>query len=228
MQELGKKAAGVKAATLIENGMIVGLGTGTTAAYFIQALIEKSQQGLRIKTVASSHRSAEMAKAGGLPVFEINEVSHIDITVDGADQIDQQKRMIKGGGGAHVREKILASASAEMVVIADASKVVDFLGNIKLPVEILPYGHIFCRKKIESFGFSGSWRCCDASNLNQELFVTENGNFLFDIQFKSLIKNPEEIHAILLAIPGVIDTGFFFHLAKRGIIGKADGTTFNI
>src|SRR5437016_2136768 len=119
MQELGKKAAGEKAATLIENGMIVGLGTGSTAAYFIQALIQRK---LRIKTVASSHRSAEMAKAGGLAVFELNEVSHIDITVDGVDQIDHQKRMIKGGGGAHVREKILASASEEMVVIADASK----------------------------------------------------------------------------------------------------------
>lgn len=225
IMETGKKAAGVKAVTLIEDGMIVGLGTGSTAAYFIKALIEKR---LRIKTVASSKRSEEMAKAGGLHVLDINEVDHVDITVDGADEIDHQKRMIKGGGGAHVREKILAYASSEMIVIADESKVVTQLGKTKLPVEVLPYGHNFAKLKIEQLGFTGSWRVANSTNLVQELFISDNGNLILDIHFSSLLKNPEQVHYALLEIPGVIDTGFFFNIAKKAIIGKADGTTFNI
>jgi ribose 5-phosphate isomerase A len=223
--EIGKKAAGEKAATIIEDGMVVGLGTGSTTAYFIQALIKKR---LRIKTVASSNRSAEIAKAGGLHVLEIDEVDHIDITVDGADEIDHQKRLIKGGGGAHVREKILACASSEMIVIADENKVVRHLGKTKLPIEILPYGHNFAKLKIESLGYVGSWRVADPTNLVQELYVTDNGNFILDIHFPNLLKNPEEVHASLLEIPGVVDTGFFFNIAKSAIIGKSDGTTFNI
>lgn len=223
--ETGKKAAGEKAATMIEDDMIVGLGTGSTAAYFIQALIKKK---LRIKTVASSQRSEEMAKAGGLHVLNINEVNRIDITVDGADEIDHQRRLIKGGGGAHVREKILACASSEMIVIADESKVVTKLGKTKLPVEILPYGHNFAKLRIESLGYSSSWRVADVTSLLQELYVSENGNFILDIHFPSLLKNPEEVHAKLLEIPGVVDTGFFFNLAKKAIIGRSDGTTINI
>lgn len=223
--ENGKKAAGEKAATFIENGMIVGLGTGTTAAYFIEALIRKSKEGLRIKAVASSHRSFEQAKEGGIPVFEINEVSHIDVTIDGADEIDHQKRMIKGGGGAHVKEKILAFSSAEMIAIVDESKVVQTLGIGKLPVEIVPYGSLFTQKKIEMLGLCGKWRTAKSNQLNQELFVTENGNFLFDIEFKTPPKSPEKLDELLLQIPGVVDTGFFFKIAKKAIIGKADGST---
>ena len=226
--DIAKQAAGEKAATFIESGMIVGLGTGSTAAYFIAALIAKYKQGLRIKAVASSHRSAESAKAGGIPVYDINDVTHIDITVDGADEIDPLKRMIKGGGGAHVREKILAASSSEMVVIVDESKVVQTLGKSKLPVEILPYGSTFSRKKIEALGLTGKWRCCDATSLNQELFVTENGNFIFDIYFNSPIQHPEKVNEQLMQIPGVISTGFFFKMAGRVIVGKPDGSTFSI
>ncbi|HSX13578.1 MAG TPA: ribose-5-phosphate isomerase RpiA [Chlamydiales bacterium] len=225
MNETGKKAAGVQAANLIEDGMVVGLGTGSTTAYFIQALIEKR---LRIKTVASSKRSHEIAKAGGLHVLDINEVDHIDMTVDGTDEIDPQKRLIKGGGGALVREKILALSSSEMVVIADVSKVVTQLGKAKLPVEILPYGHLFARKKIEHLGYSSTWRIADPTSLNQEQYVSDNGNYILDIHFPTLLKNPEEVNQIILEIPGVVDTGFFFKIAKRAIIGRNDGTTFNI
>lgn len=226
--EIAKKAAGEKAATLIENGMIVGLGTGSTAAYFIEALALKCKQGLRIKAVASSHRSAELAKKRGIPIFDLNEMTHVDVTVDGADEIDHQKRMIKGGGGAHVREKILAAAGAELIIIVDESKVVKTLGTKKLPIEILPYGSTFARKKIEAMGYAGKWRCSDASHLNQELFVTENGNFLLDIALKTPLQSPEKLEAQILQIPGVVDTGFFFHMAGRVIVGKSDGTTFSI
>ena len=217
--ELGKRIAAEKAATLIEDGMIVGLGTGSTASYFIQALIVRFQKGLRIQTVASSHRSSEMAKAKGLLVFDINQVSHIDITVDGADEIDEKKRMIKGGGGAHVREKILASSSKKMIVIVDESKLVKTIGKAKLPIEILPYGSLFTQKKIKSLGFLGTFR---------ENFITENGNLIFDLIFPSPPGNPEQIEQQLLNIPGVVDTGFFFNMADTVIIGKSDGTVISI
>lgn len=224
-QEQGKKAAGEKAVSFIEDGMIVGLGTGTTAAYFIEALIVKCKQGMKIKAVASSERSSEMAKSGGIPILDINDVTYIDVTVDGADEIDSKKRMIKGGGGAHVREKILASSSSEMIVIIDESKVVSSIGHCKLPIEIVPYGSLFTQKKLEQLGLSGKWRCCNASNLSQELYVTENGNFLLDIYFERPPSSPEKTNEEIMQIPGVVDTGFFFDLASKVIIGKADGST---
>lgn len=220
-----KRAAGQHAATFIENGMIVGIGTGSTAHYFIEALILKCKEGMKIKAAASSSQSAEIARAGGIPIFDINELTHIDLTIDGADEIDPQMRMIKGGGGAHVREKILATASAEMIVIIDESKLVSVLGQTKLPVEILPFGSSFTRRKIENLGFTGKWRCSGSSSLNQELFVTDNGNFLFDIYFQTPPEIPEKMHADLIQLPGVVDTGFFFNIARRVIIGKSDGST---
>jgi ribose 5-phosphate isomerase A len=217
--EEAKKAAGRKAAEFIQQGMIVGLGTGSTALFFIDALIERCRQGLKIEAVASSHASAERAKKGGVRLLDINAAPHIDITVDGADEIDPKKRMIKGGGGAHVREKILAAASHEMVVIVDETKLVPSLGRHKLPVEVLFYGSPSTRKKIERAGYTGQWRLSEDGNL----FLTENGNLLFDIQFPAPLSSPERDHERLIQIPGVVDTGFFFGLAGRVVIGFFDG-----
>ncbi len=219
--EDAKQAAGRKAAEFIENGMIVGLGTGTTAVHFIEALIQKAKKGLHIQAVASSRHSADMAKKGGIPILDINAVSHVDITVDGADEIDPKKRMIKGGGGAHVREKILASSSHEMIVIVDESKLVPAIGKAKLPVEILFYGSPATRLKIEKLGHQGRWRMSPDGTL----FITENGNLLFDIHFPSPPSHPEKVHQELIALPGVVDTGFFFGLAGRVIVGYSDGQT---
>lgn len=215
--DIAKKAAGHKAAEFIEDGMIVGLGTGSTAIYFIDRLIEKN---LKIQTVASSKASADRATRGGLQVLNLNEVLHVDITVDGADEIDPLKRMIKGGGGAHVREKILASASREMVVIIDETKQVPSIGVGKLPLEILPYGSTSTLRHLSSAGYKGGWR----KGAEGSLFVTENGNFIFDLQFDTPPKSPEAEHATLMQIPGVLDTGFFFHLAGRVVVGRPDGT----
>lgn len=216
-QEEAKQAVGRKAAELIKSGMVVGLGSGTTATHFIQTLIEKK---LRIQAVASSRKSAEIAKKGGIPIVDINDVSHIDLTIDGADEIDEKKRMIKGGGGAHVREKILASSSREMVVIVDETKLVPVLGRAKLPVEILFYGSPATRAKIENLGYQGTWR----KQSDGSLFITENGNLLFDIQFSSPPSSPEGEHEKLIQIPGVVDTGFFFDLAGRVLVGSSDGS----
>jgi ribose 5-phosphate isomerase A len=212
-QEIAKKAAGDKAASFVRDGMIIGLGTGSTALYFIQALIAKKPS---IQTVASSKASADLARKGGLVVLELNQVSHIDLTVDGADEIDAKKRMIKGGGGAHVREKILAFASREMVVIVDETKQVDTIGHTKLPIEILPYGSSFTKKKIDTLGFRTTWR---------PSFVTDNGNMILDLFFEKPPQHPEKLHNELLHIPGVVDTGFFFGMAGRVIVGKSNGTS---
>jgi ribose 5-phosphate isomerase A len=218
-QDLAKQRAAQRGAEFIEDGQIVGLGTGSTAVHFIDALIERCKKGLQIRVVPSSRHSADRAQRGGLEVLDINSAPRIDITVDGADEIDPKKRMIKGRGGAHVREKILAASSTEMVVIVDESKLVPRLGVGILPVEILFYGSPATRQKIEDLGFEGKWRM----NPDGTLFVSENGNLLFDLSFGSPLTDPEREHAKLIQIPGVIDTGFFFGLAGRIIIGYWDG-----
>ena len=219
MHEIAKIAAGKKAAEWIESGMIVGLGTGSTAKAFIQALVERCRSGFKIQAVSSSRASADLARKGGIEVLDINEVPRVDITVDGADEIDPQKRMIKGGGGALLREKILACASRELVVVVDESKQVSALGRGKLPVEIVFYGSPSTRRKLEDLGYQGHWR----HNPDDTLFVTENGNLIFDIQFDAPPRSPETEHEKIRQIPGVVDTGFFFHLAGRVIVGHFSG-----
>jgi ribose 5-phosphate isomerase A len=218
--DLAKRRAAEAAAEWIENGQIVGLGTGSTAAYFIDALVDRCKRGLKIKAVPSSRHSSDRASKGGIEILDINSVPRIDITVDGVDEIDPKKRMIKGRGGAHVREKILASSSTEMIVVADESKEVGHLGVGPLPVEILFYGSPATRQKIEDLGYNGKWRM----NGDGTLFVTENGNLIFDIAFEFPLQNPEMEEAKLIEIPGVVDTGFFFHLAGRVVIGCKDGS----
>lgn len=221
MSQEAKIAAGQKAAECITSGMIVGLGSGSTAECFIRSLIKRCREGLRIQTVSSSRASTDLAKKGGIEVLDINSVPRIDLTVDGADEIDPKKRMIKGGGGAHVREKILASSSGEMIVIVDETKIVPSVGRHKLPVEVMFYGSPATRTKIEALGFEGKWRL----NEDNTLYITENGNLLFDIHFKSPPAVPEQVHEAICNIPGVIDTGFFFNLAGRVIVGYPDGRT---
>lgn len=214
-----KKAVGHRAAELIENGMLVGLGTGTTVYYFIEQLIEKCKAGLKIQAVASSNQSLKQAKEGRIPLLDVDKVTSLDMTVDGADEIDPQKRMIKGGGGALVREKIVAAMSREMVVIVDETKLVPALGNAKLPVEIIPFAKNSILHHIEKAGYRGSFR----RNAGGMPYVTDNGNLIVDIHFGAPREKPELDHEALIHIPGVVDTGFFFNLAGRVIVGFADG-----
>jgi len=218
--EDAKKAAGRAAADLIKNDMIVGLGTGSTANYFIEELAFRVKHGLHLKAaIPSSKRSHDLAKRLALPVQDINDAPYIDITVDGADEIDPLKRIIKGGGGAHVREKILAANSHEMIVIVDEAKRVPKVGVGKLPIEILFYGSPATRNRLEKMGYFGKWRL----NENGSLFITENSNLIYDVFFDAPPAYPEQVHEEIIHIPGVIDTGFFFNLAGRVIIGFLDG-----
>jgi ribose 5-phosphate isomerase A len=219
MHEEIKKAIGEHAADLVHQGMHVGLGTGSTAFYFIQSLIEKCKKGLKVKALASSQRSYDQAIKGGIPMLDINQTTSLDIYVDGADEIDPLKRMIKGKGGALVKEKILASMSREMIVIVDQSKLVDHLGKDVLPVEIIPYAYGSTLHHLEKLGYKGTLRKKDDGNL----YITENHNYIYDIAFSSPTLHPEKDHEMIRNIPGVVDTGFFFHLAGRVIVGFFDG-----
>jgi ribose 5-phosphate isomerase A len=214
-----KKAVGYQAAELIQDGMRVGLGTGSTAFFFIERLIQRCKEGLKVHTAASSQHSFQQARNGGIPLLDINNLTTLDVTVDGADEIDPKKRMIKGGGGAHVREKILATMSHELIIIVDESKLVPELGTCKLPVEVLPFAHRATLHRIEKAGYKGTFRTASDGSL----FVTDNHNLIVDIEFEKTRNQPEDDHEILIHLPGVVDTGFFFNLAGRVIIGFFDG-----
>ncbi len=215
--ETCKKAAAEKAVSFIKDGMTIGIGTGTTTFYFIEKLIKKCKAGLKIKAIASSQRSYEQARQGKIPLIDINSIKNLDIYVDGADEIDPEKRMIKGGGGALVREKIAAGMSQEMIVIVDESKLVDKLGRRPLPVEIIPFGSSATIHKLGLLGYPGKLRLAS----DKTPYITDNHNFIYDVRLKK--PHPEMDHEEITSIPGVVDTGFFFGLAGRVVIGFSDG-----
>lgn len=217
--QIAKKSAGYAAAAFVQDGMTVGLGTGSTAAYFIERLIERCRNGLKIFTVATSSRSETLAREGGIPIIDINTLSSIDLTVDGADEIDKDKRMIKGGGGALLREKIIASMSKEMIVVVDQSKLVNRLGKFPLPVEIVQFAYTATIHRINQLGYEGKLR----TEASGKRYVTDNNNYIYDIHFKEFIDNPEQLHHQLREIVGVIESGLFIHLAGRVVIGYNDG-----
>ena len=218
--DAAKNAAGLRALDFVKDGMKIGLGTGSTTAFFIHHLIKKCKKGMKIQAVATSLTTEKMARKGKIPMLDVNEVTSLDLTVDGADEIDPQKRLIKGAGGALIREKIIAHMSQEMVVIADESKLVPKLGIQPLPVEVNPFGGMATKKQIEDLGFRTSWR----KNKDGSQYVTDNQNWILDLVFEKPLDNPEALHAILIENPGVIETGFFFNYATRIVIGKEGGT----
>lgn len=217
--ERSKKLAAKRAVDYVKDGMLIGIGTGSTVVYFIDYLIHRCKQGLKITAVSSSERSTKQALAGGIIFADINTITSIDLTIDGADEIDKKNRMIKGGGGALLREKILASSSKEMIVIVDEHKVVSKLGSKPLPLEILPFGIQATLNKVNRMGFNGKLRQLSDGSL----YKTDNGNLIYDISYPKPLDHPEEDHLKLVNIPGVIETGFFFDLAKKVIIGYEDG-----
>jgi ribose 5-phosphate isomerase A len=211
-----KKAAAEKAISFIKDGMIVGIGTGSTTFYFIEKLIKQCKAGLNIKAVASSEKTMEIARKGEIPLLDINTVKSLDIYVDGADEIDPEKRMIKGGGGALVREKISANMSKERIFIVDESKLVTKLGQRPLPVEIIPFASAATVHQLDRLGYKGILRM-----KNNAPYITDNHNFIYDVHLPD--QKPEMIHQQITAIPGVVDTGFFFNLTGKVIIGFLDG-----
>ncbi len=215
-----KQAVGFQAAALVEDGMLVGLGTGSTATCFIDSLIERCNEGLSIQAVATSQRSHDQALNGGIAIVDINSITRLDICVDGADEIDPKKRMIKGGGGALLKEKIVASMSSEMLVLVDDSKCVEKLGTFPLPIEIIPYAFKATLNRLESLGYKGVVR----TSKGDRKYVTESGHFIYDVKLSPQHPEPVLIHQEIINIPGVVETGLFLNLAGRVLVGKSDGS----
>ncbi|MGZ3951433.1 MAG: ribose-5-phosphate isomerase RpiA [Flavisolibacter sp.] len=214
----GKQLAAEHAADYIRNGMTVGLGTGSTSAFAIQAIGRKVKQGLSIKAVASSVRSEDLARENGITLIPFSEVKSIDIYIDGADEVDSNLNLIKGGGGALLREKILAFNSKQFFVIVDDSKLVHHLGKFLLPVEITSFAKELTIKQIQKLGCTTQVR----QSGNQD-YITDNGNFIIDCDFKQ-IENVEELHQTINGIPGVVENGLFLNrMVHQVIVGYESG-----
>ncbi|MGO4704467.1 ribose-5-phosphate isomerase RpiA [Microvirga sp. 2MCAF38] len=219
-----KRAAAERAAALVTDGMRLGLGTGSTAAFFVTAIAERVRNGLKVVGVPTSEATRTQAEREGVPLTTLDETPELDLTVDGADELDDGLRLIKGGGGALLREKIVAAASARMIVIADGSKRVAQLGRFPLPIEVVPFGlkateHAIARL-LKDQGLHVDLRLRRAAN--GEPFVTDGGHFILDAHVER-IGNPERLASSLNAIPGVVETGLFIGLATGAILATAEG-----
>jgi ribose 5-phosphate isomerase A len=219
-----KRAAAKRAVALVEDGMRLGLGTGSTAAHFITLLAERVRSGLTVTGVPTSEASHAQAEREGVPLTTLDDTPELDLTVDGADEIDDALRLIKGGGGALLREKIVAAASRRMIVIADGSKRVQRLGRFPLPVEVVPFGLGATRRALEraiaQSGSRGDMRLRTASN--GEPFRTDGGHYILDAHLDR-IDDPEALASALAAIPGVVEHGLFLRLATGAILATEAG-----
>jgi ribose 5-phosphate isomerase A len=215
-----KQLAAEKAVTFLDDGMTIGLGTGSTAYWAIEKIGEKvNKEGWKIKAIATSIRSEEQALGLGIPIVNFSTVRSIDVTIDGADEVDGCLQLIKGGGGALLREKIVATNSLQMIVVADESKWVKTLGKFPLPVEVIHFGWERTFEKLQLLG------CLAKRRMNgTDPYLTDNGNFIVDCAFEEINDAPK-LHAAVNEITGVVDNGLFIHIATKLILGFNDGTT---
>lgn len=222
MQDDDKKAAALAAVAEVRDGMLVGLGTGSTAYWAIAAIGERVAAGAGIRAVATSEASAAQARDLGIPLLDMADVAEVDLTIDGADEIDPRCRAIKGAGGAMTREKIVAAASRRMVVIADASKRVERIGAAALPVEVLPFARGFVTARLEALGGA-----CVLRRRDGEQYHTDSGNLVIDARFAA-VDDPAALAAALDALPGIVGHGLFLtevdaaYLAENGVVTKLE------
>jgi len=210
-----KEAAARASLRFVKDGQVVGLGTGSTAAYFIQLLGEQVKNGLKIRGIPSSDRSREQAAGLGIPLTTLDECQEIDVTVDGADEVDPQLRLIKGGGGALLREKIVASATKYYVIITDATKRVPVLGKFPLPVEVIKFAQALVRKKIEALGAAVDMRV----GTDGTPYLTDENNYILDCRFGQ-IPDPEGLARRLGDMPGVVEHGLFIGMASVVLVAN--------
>ncbi|MGV3287302.1 ribose 5-phosphate isomerase A [Bacillus wiedmannii] len=213
-----KQLAGEYAANFVKDGMKVGLGTGSTVYWTIQKLGERVKEGLSFQAVPTSKETEVLAKQLNISLISLNDVQNLDLTIDGADEIDANLQLIKGGGGALLREKIVATSSKELIIIADESKLVTHLGTFPLPVEIIPFSWKQTERKIQSLGCQTTLRL-----KNNETFITDNNNMIIDCIFPHNITNPANLHTQLKMITGVVETGLFVNMTSKAIIGTKNG-----
>ncbi len=205
-----KRAAGYKAADMIKDGMVVGLGTGSTVYYMIERLAEHVRNGMRVSGIPTSFQTAIRAREAGIPLTTLDDNPVIDIAVDGADEVDPALRLIKGRGAAHLREKCVAAAARQFIVVVDDQKVVRKLGA-QVPVEVLPFAIMPVMARLRELGCEPVIR--EAVKKDGPV-ITDNGNFVVDCKFSS-IGNPEKLEAAIAAIPGVVESGLFCGFTKK-------------
>ena len=223
--EKAKLAAARRAVDFVEGGMRVGLGTGSTSAWMVRCLGQRVRdEGLKITGVPTSDRTAALARAEGIAVVTLEEARWLDLTIDGTDEFDPDLNLIKGGGGAHLREKIVATASDQMIVIADAAKEVAHLGAFPLPVEVVPFGWQTSKALIEEMlvSFDVLGREVTLRMNGAQPFASDEGNRILDLHL-GRIGNPRQLALALNQVPGVVENGLFIDICDRVVIGYGDG-----
>ena len=214
-----KQRVGFRAAEFVEDGMRVGLGTGTTARWLVERLGERVREGLRVRCVPTSRRTEEQARSLGIPLATLGEVGELDIAIDGADEIGPELALIKGGGGALLREKLVASAARRFVVIADRSKLVGVLGRFPLPVEVVQFGWELTARRVSGVvGVEPVLR----REAGGEPFVTDNGNFILDCRCGA-IHDPARTERGLKSLTGVVESGLFVGMADSAVLADEEG-----
>jgi len=213
-----KKLAGEKAVDYVEDGMIVGLGTGSTVEYSLRKLGILVRDGLKIKGIPTSMHTRRIAKEENIPLTTLEENPEIDLTIDGADEVDSDLNLVKGGGGALTREKIIAYHSKKVIIVVDDSKIVKALGiDFSLPVEVLKFGWSSTKKVLEKFDCNVELR-----KIMGEPFITDNSNYVLDCEFEK-IENAEQLEMDINSIPGVVENGLFIGVADKVIVGAKQG-----
>lgn len=225
-ESMAKFNAATAALDYVKDGMIVGLGTGSTSAHFVRQLGERVRQGLRVKGVPTSEATRNLAEQVGVPLLEISQITSIDVDVDGADEVDGKFQLIKGGGGALLREKIVAAASKQMVVIADESKWVETLGAFPLPIEVTRFGFALTQTRVQealrACGCAGDEVTLRITGKANEPVITDGGNYILDAHAER-IPDAVKLGAALKNIAGVVEHGLFLGLSQIVILGKAKG-----
>jgi ribose 5-phosphate isomerase A len=214
---LEKQAVARASLRFIEDGQVVGLGSGSTATYFIQFLGEKVKAGLKIRGIPTSVRTQQLAEKCGIPLITLDEVESIDVDVDGADEFDPQLCLIKGGGGALLREKIIASVSRKFVVLADSSKRVPVLGKFPLPVEVIHFAETLLARRITQLGAKVTVR----KTADGTSYKTDEGHHILDCNFGQ-IPDPPALARTLSDMPGVVEHGLFINMASVVLLAKGD------
>ena len=217
-KDLEKKVAALEAVKYIKNNDIVGLGTGSTAFFAIEAVAELVKNGLKIKAVPTSEHTAALAASLGIELLDMKDVHTIDITIDGADEFDSSLNLIKGGGGAHFREKIIASLTKKEIIIADSGKQVEMLGKFKVPLEVVPMALNYVMQELRKLNGMGTVRL-----KNGTPFITDNGNYIVDGDF-GLISHPALLSENLNQVDGILAHGLFVNLTAVVIMGKGKET----